>query len=144
MRKILIGAVTVALAACGSGEPDELVPAEPYEHGHYSIPAGISFPEDVDFYGGGGQTSNGVKQVSFTFVTKLSTAELLEFFAGKNMLFSKQDDDTYERYAGKLANDADIELKHDKVPAGANGETIYSLTVFNVVDNVPMARVEAK
>jgi len=39
MQKFLVGALALSLAACGSSGSDELIPPEPYEIGHYQIPA---------------------------------------------------------------------------------------------------------
>ena len=143
MRNILVGALAFAVVACGGSGSDELIPPEPYEIGHYQIPAGVSLPDDVEIYGRGGQTLNGATQVSLTFATKMTTEELLAFFAVKNMRLSKVEDDTYELYKGKLANDADLQLQYTKEPSGPVGVTLYTLTVGSVVADIPVTTGES-
>jgi hypothetical protein len=134
MRYFLAGALVFALAACGGPGSDELIPPEPYEIGHYQIPAGVSR---------GGQTLNGASQVSLTFATKMTTEELLAFFAEKNMRLSKEEDDVYELYKGKLANDADLQLQYTKEPSGPVGVTLYTLTVGSAVADIPVTSGES-
>ncbi|MDG2002403.1 MAG: hypothetical protein P8J20_03640 [Novosphingobium sp.] len=141
MRNFVVGALALALAACGGS--DELMPPEPYELGNYTIPAGVSFPDDADLFGRAAQTLNGVEQETFIFKTGLSTEALLAFFDEKNMRLKKQEDDTYELYVGSLSNDTEIELRFDKLPAEASGETIYNLQVGSAVVDIPVTSKEA-
>lgn len=144
MRLFAAAALALALAACGGAESgsDELIPAEPYKLGAYDIPAGVSFPDDAELYGRASQTINGVSQVSYSFKTGLTPEKLLEFFESNNMKFSKQDNDTYALYTGKLVNGTDIELRWDKVEGGTTADTIYLLTVGSAIADIPVSSGE--
>lgn len=143
MRNCALAILALALAACGSERSEELIPPEPYEIGNYSIPAGVSLPDDVQIYGRGSQTLNDATQVSLSFVTGLSTEELIAFFAEKNMHLEARDDDTYHLYEGSLGDGSELRLQFDKEPAGADGETIYTLIIGNATVDIPLSADEA-
>lgn len=72
----------------------------------------------------------------------MTTEELLAFFDEKNMRLAKEEDDTYELYKGKLANDADLQLQYTKEPSGPPGVTLYTLTVGSATADIPVEKGE--